>query len=111
MSNSILQQTDLEELNISNNQITGALPSQIQNLKNLKTLNMSNNLMTGIPAEIGQLQKLETLDLSNNQFTGLPNELGNLKNLKTLNLSGNNYSFQDLNAITANLPATVNILK
>jgi Leucine-rich repeat (LRR) protein len=107
----VLQQTNLEELNISQNQITGAIPSQIQNLKNLKTLNMSNNRMTGIPAEIGQLQKLETLDLSNNQFTGLPNELGNLKNLKTLNLSGNNYSPQDLITITANLPANITIIK
>lgn len=103
--------TSLEELNVSNNQITGAMQSQIGNLKNLKVLNASNNLMTGVPAEVGQLQNLQTLDLSNNQLTGLPNEIGNLKNLKTFNISGNNYSALDLNTIIQRLPAGVNIIK
>ena len=102
--------SNLEELNISNNNITGALPSQMQNLRKLRVLNASNNLMTGVPAEIGQLQNLEVLDLSNNQLTGLPNELANLKNLKTLNLSGNNYSTMDLEVIKKGLSSGVNII-
>jgi len=109
--NQIFNQTNLEELNLSNNQLTGALPAEIRHLQNLKTLNASNNLMTGVPAEIGQLQNLQTLNLSNNQLTGLPYELGNLKNLKTLNISGNNYSTLDLSIIKQKLPATVKIIK
>ena len=106
----VFDQTDLEELNVSHNNLTGAIQSQIGQLKNLKILNASNNQMTGVPAEIGRLQNLQVLDLSNNQLTGLPNELGNLKNLKTLNLSGNNYSVKDLDGIRAKLPPTVNII-
>lgn len=107
---SVFNQTNLEELNVSNNQLTGALQSQIGQLKNLKILNASNNQMTGVPAEIGQLQNLQVLDLSNNQLTGLPNELANLKKLQVLNLKGNNYSTQDLEVIKRGLPANVNII-
>lgn len=107
----VFNMTNLQELNISNNQITGAIQSQIGQLKKLKVLNASNNLMTGVPAEVGQLTNLQILDLSNNQLTGLPNELVNLKNLKTFNISGNNYSTQDLNGIVQKLPTSVNIIK
>lgn len=108
---SVFGKTNLEELNVSNNQLTGALQSEIRKLQNLRVLNASNNRMTGVPAEIGQLQNLEVLDLSNNSLTGLPNELGNLKNLKTFNISGNNYSDTDLNGIIEKLPSTVTIIK
>lgn len=102
----IFNQTNLEELNLSNNRIGQALQSQIQNLKNLKVLNLSNNNFTGVPAEVGQLRNLEILNLSNNQLTGLPNELGNLSKLKLLDLSGNNYSEMDLQKIKENLPSS-----
>lgn len=108
---SIFDKTDLVELDLSFNDLSGALPSQIGNLRNLKILNASNNKMTGVPAEIGQLANLEVLDLSNNQLTGLPNELANLKNLKTLNLSGNQYSEQDLAVIRNSLSNVEYILK
>lgn len=108
---SIFDKVYLEELNLSNNNLTGALPSQVGQLKNLRVLNVSNNQMTGVPAEVGQLSKLEILDLSNNQLTGLPNELANLKKLKTLNLSGNQYSEQDLSVIRNSLPNVQYILK
>jgi Leucine-rich repeat (LRR) protein len=107
----VFTQTNLEELNVSNNQLTGALQAEIRKLQNLRVLNASNNQMTGVPAEIGQLQNLEILDLSNNQLTGLPNELGNLKNLKTFNISGSNYSETDLSGIIKRLPNTAQIIK
>lgn len=106
----VLLQSNLEELNISNNLLDGALPAEIKNLRNLRILNARNNQMTGIPAEMGQMQNLEIIDFSNNKITGLPNELANLKNLKILNLSGNQYSEQDLNYIKSGLPKTVNII-
>jgi len=101
----------LEELDVSNNKLTGALQSQIGQLKNLKILNASDNQMTGVPAEVGQLINLQVLNLSNNQITGLPNELGNLQNLKILNISGNNYSKTDLNGIQKKLFKDINIIK
>lgn len=108
---SVFDNTALEELDLSYNNLSGALPSQIGKLINLKVLKANNNKMTGVPAELGQLKNLEILDLSNNQLTGLPNELANLKNLKTLNLSGNQYSEQDLSLIRKSLPNVNYILK
>ncbi len=107
----VFKQINLEELDLSGNQLGGAIQAEIRNLKNLKVLKAKNNLMTGVPAEVGQLQNLQVLDLSNNQLTGLPYELGNLKNLKTFNISGNDYSKLDLDTITEKLPAGVNIIK
>lgn len=97
----------ITRLDLSNNQLTGALPSQIGKLTRLKYLNASNNKMTGIPAEIGKLTQLEVLDFSNNQITGLPNELQNLTNLKELNLEGNDVSKQDLEKLKEALKNTV----
>ncbi|MCF7820044.1 MAG: leucine-rich repeat domain-containing protein [Candidatus Pacebacteria bacterium] len=103
--------TNLEELYVSNNELTGAIQAEVRHLKNLKILDASNNQMTGVPAEVGQLNYLEVLNLSNNQLTGLPYELGNLQNLKTFNISGNNYSESDLGIITNKLPENVEIIK
>lgn len=109
--NYIFDLANLEELNLSNNEISGAIQAEIHNLKKLKILDLSNNKMTGVPAEIGQLKNLEILNLSNNLLTGLPHELGNLQNLKELNLSGNNYSQQDLDIILKKLPKEITIIK
>lgn len=111
VSQDVFTKTNLEELDVSNNQLTGALPAEIRHLQNLKVLRASNNQMTGVPAEVGQLHKLEILDLSNNMLTGLPYELGNLQNLKELNISGNNYSEHDLDIIVQNLPDSVTVIK
>lgn len=97
-------------LDVSYNALTGALPSEVQRLKNLRLLNLSHNSFTGVPAEVGQLTQLETLDLSYNPITGLPHEIGNLKNLKTLDLRGTEYSAFDLDIIRKTLPKTTRIL-
>lgn len=102
----ILSKTNTTELNLSHNQLSGALPAEIKNLTRLQTLNVSYNNMTGIPAEIGQMKSLKVIDYSYNNITGLPNELGNLTQLQTLDLRGNNPSQQDLNQIRAKLPNT-----
>lgn len=103
----VLNNTKITSLNLSNNNLTGALPAEIRTLTNLQTLDVSNNNMTGIPAEIGQLSKLRVLNYANNQITGLPNELGNLSQLQIFDLSGNpKVSQQDLSGIRAKLPNT-----
>ncbi|MFC1702854.1 leucine-rich repeat domain-containing protein [Patescibacteria group bacterium] len=98
--------TGLRELDLSDNELTGALPAEIRHLRHLRVLDVSGNAMTGVPAEVGQLSSLEELDLSDNELTGLPLELGNLNNLRLLDLRGNNVSQQDLGVIRAGLSGT-----
>ncbi len=106
----VLNKTDTVILDVSNNNLTGAIPAEIHNLVNLEELNLSNNQMTGIPAEVGQLKHLKVLNYANNKITGLPLELGNLTQLRVLDLSGNNVSQQDLAQIRAKLVNTQIIL-
>ncbi|XP_062018407.1 receptor-like protein 3 [Rosa rugosa] len=57
-------------------------------------IDLSNNNMSGsIPSEIGQMQFLSELHLSFNNFSGdIPHQISNLKNLKVLDLSNNHLS-------------------
>ena len=81
-------------LDLSNNNLSGAIPSNLASLSNLTTLKLSGNQFTGsIPSSLSTLTSLTTLDLSNNLLTGgIPDFLGDLANtyrLRTLKLSGN----------------------
>ena len=109
VSKDLLDNSSVTTLNVSGNNIKGALPAEIRKLINLEVLNASDNDMTGIPAEIGQLSKLRIANFANNDISGLPQEIGNLKNLETLDLRGNpNVSRQDLSQIRSQIPnATV----
>jgi|GEM_PF-1288673 len=106
----IFDRADLRELDLSGNELDGALPAEVKQLQELRVLSIANNSFTGLPAEVGQLTKLEVLDLSSNPITGLPHELGNLQNLRFLDLRATQYSEYDLGIIRERLPADVEIL-
>ena len=84
----------VESLQLSDNNLTGAIPPQLGGLMALRTLQLAANNLTGaVPAEVGSLAALRHLSLYLNNLTGtLPPELGNLNNLLTLNLDWNNLS-------------------
>ena len=82
------------ELDLSENQLTGSIPSELGSLSNLTVLYLwGNSLSGGIPPELGNLTNLELLHLAENQLTGsIPYELGSLSNLTQLYLWGNSLS-------------------
>jgi len=81
-------------LDLSSNNLTGAIPSQLEKLSSLERLELGNNRLNGpIPKQLANLEHLKELSLSLNQLSGeIPIELGNLNNLTTLGLSRNNLS-------------------
>ena len=81
----------LRHLNLSRNLLTGAVPLQVTHLASLEILDLSANLLTGdLPGALGPLQHLQRLLLSHNQFTGpLPPEWGKLQHLRWLFLGSN----------------------
>ncbi len=76
---------------LHDNNLRGALPSQLGDLKDLSGLYLQGNRLTGgIPAEIGQLNKISQLWMYDNQLTGsIPVELGQVSELKEVFLEGN----------------------
>ncbi|BAT94385.1 hypothetical protein VIGAN_08098400 [Vigna angularis var. angularis] len=81
-------------IDLSSNNISGALPPQMFRLLGLCSLNLSHNKLTGkFPNEIGNMNQLESLDFSANQLWGeIPQTLSNLSFLSYLNLSFNNFT-------------------
>ncbi|PVH47599.1 hypothetical protein PAHAL_4G098900 [Panicum hallii] len=84
----------MKELWLRNNKISGPIPPEIGNLKNLNTVFMDYNLFTGnIPSTIANLHSLVYLALAQNNLTGqIPDTIGNLVQLNDLKLDGNNLS-------------------
>jgi hypothetical protein len=88
-------------LNLGQNQLTGAIPTELVQLLNLNLLYLNENQLTGsIPAELGQLPELKWVDLGENQLTeDIPDELWQLTNLEFIYLNSNQ--------LTGALPAQI----
>jgi Leucine-rich repeat (LRR) protein len=66
------------------------VPATIGNLTSLEQLYLSNNQITSVPAELGKCAALETLWLNDNQLTTIPAELGELISLVGLGTTFHN---------------------
>ena len=63
--------TNLIELALQENNLTGEIPDEIENLENLEYLDLSQNELNGkIPDEVWELENLEYVFLNDNQFNG-----------------------------------------
>lgn len=89
------------KLLLSENNLTGSIPSGVENLIHIVELDLSHNSITGaIPPEIGNLSTLKILDLSANEITGaIPSEIGNLSALSELHL--------DWNKLQGSIPSSI----
>lgn len=81
---------------LTDNNLTGSIPSDIGKLTGLKGINISSNKIAGsLPKEIGMLSDLYDLTISFNEFSGpIPPEIGNLTNLRTLQAGFNKFTGQ-----------------
>ncbi|WP_083928233.1 FG-GAP-like repeat-containing protein [Spirosoma panaciterrae] len=83
--------TNLEVLDLSDNQLEATIPSGLSVLTGLKTLNLSNSRFTGpIPDWFSKLPQLSTLLLNNNFLTGSIPDLP--LSLTAINMSSNRLS-------------------
>ncbi|XP_040957993.1 probable LRR receptor-like serine/threonine-protein kinase At3g47570 [Gossypium hirsutum] len=91
----------LLRLEIDENKIMGRIPDGIGNLVNLEVLFASENQMSGpIPFEIGRLQKLNKFFAHINFLSGaIPHSIGNLSALTIVSL--------DFNNLQGNIPPSI----
>ncbi len=91
--------TNLTELDLSdnnrndgiNNELSGTIPTELEDLINLQYLLLNNNQLSGeIPAELGSLTSLQRLYLNDNQLSGeIPSALVVPTNLQHFYLHNN----------------------
>nr|XP_043632979.1 receptor protein kinase CLAVATA1-like [Erigeron canadensis] len=82
----------LESILISNNSVTGKIPSGISGSVHLQMLSLElNNFVGELPDEIFNLYSLYKINLSGNNITGvIPDSIGNCSGLITVDFSHNN---------------------
>lgn len=92
--NSSSNPVSLEQLDLSNNALSGPLPHSLSNFTSLQILLLSGNQFSGpIPPSIGGLNQVLKLDLSRNSLSGeIPPEIGYCVHLTYLDMSLNNLS-------------------
>jgi hypothetical protein len=76
----------LQTLDMSDNQITGSIPSSIGDLKNLNYLKLNNNSLSGVlPDSLAAINGLALVDLSFNNLSGPLPKISS----RTFNIVGN----------------------
>ena len=91
---SSLSALSLAELRLADNQLSGPIPASLGKLTNLQTIQLNNNHLSGsIPTELGSIPYLEELQVYNNQLSGsIPASLGSQTYMQYLSLGHNQLS-------------------
>mmetsp|Transcript_34133 Transcript_34133/g.82115 ORF Transcript_34133/g.82115 Transcript_34133/m.82115 type:complete len:610 (+) Transcript_34133:746-2575(+) len=96
--------TELQTIDVSSNMISGSFPPKATKLSNLRSLNVEMNIFSGsITSDIGMLTALTDLHLAENAISGsLPSTIGDIENLLSLRL--------DRNQLIGTIPTTIGAL-
>lgn len=83
--------SEIRVLSLPFNELSGELPSEMWDLKNIEVLDLEGNLITGnFSGDFGSLRKLRVLNLGFNRIGGeIPDSLSKCGGLQVLNLVGN----------------------
>ena len=79
----------LSDIDIRFNALTGPLPSEISNLRELQSFSAGHNKLSGTVPTFSNNKRLKSLRIDNNQFTGMVPDFSNHKFLSSLDLSDN----------------------
>lgn len=85
------QAKSLSALDMSHCSLKGKFPSEVSSLENLRHLSLSNNTMTGDLPTISQLRYLRELNLSHNRHSGNLPTFQHMVTLSSLDLSFNRF--------------------
>lgn len=84
---------NLTYFGISDSKITGTIPSELMNNKQLLVLSITNSYLTGsLPSQLNTLTNLIGLDLTNNNFYGVFPDIQNFTNLGSFFIGSNKFS-------------------
>jgi len=111
----------LTSIDLSHNNLTGIIPSQIAYLENLESIDLSNNpslgapaggnlaLNPGIPTQLGLLGRLVNFNINHCGFSGtVPTQIGELTRLQMLYTQGTNAGLQGVsNRLSGTLPTQI----
>jgi len=85
--------TNLEELDLTGNDMSTSGFNLLKNIKTLKSLKLKECNLSKFPLAIMYLPNLETLDLWNNKISNIPDELYSITSLKNLIIGNNNLNY------------------
>ena len=78
------------EIDLASMSLTGTLPPDLNSLSQLQFLSLSNNFLSGALPSLANLSKLENVFLDANNFTSIPDGcFQGLTSLQTLNMNDN----------------------
>lgn len=81
----------LKSLNLYINNYSGPLPTELQNLTNLKSIFIEQNKISDISV-LGNMTGLANIFVTSNKITSIPSNFSNLINLEQLSVGGNQIS-------------------
>lgn len=82
-------EANVTALNLSANNLTGSLPATLNDLTQLRTLSVSNNQLTGTIPSFSGMTQLANLVMHNNQFSGSVPALSGAPGLSYVTLYNN----------------------